>query len=62
MKTAKTGQDLRIDMPTIGPATVQGVAKAGLAGIAVKAGAVLVLEQGEVARLLETHGLFLEVR
>src|SRR4029453_18694112 len=37
VKMPKSGQDLRYDLPTIGPRTVQGVANAGLAGIAVAA-------------------------
>jgi DUF1009 family protein len=38
IKTAKMGQDLRVDMPTIGPRTVIEAARAGLGGIAVGAG------------------------
>ncbi|HGG04187.1 MAG TPA: LpxI family protein [Aliiroseovarius sp.] len=62
VKAPKQGQDLRIDMPSIGPHTVRGVVKAGLAGLFVAAGAVLVLEQDEVRRLIEQHDLFLMTR
>ncbi len=62
VKAPKKGQDLRIDMPSIGPGTVRGVARAGLAGIFIAAGAVLVLEQDEVRRLIEKHDLFLMTR
>ena len=58
-KAAKAGQDRRIDLPTIGPETVRRVAKAGLNGIAVERGAVLVLEAEEVAAQLRARGLFL---
>ena len=34
VKAPKSGQDLRFDLPTIGPRTVEGVAKASLAGVA----------------------------
>jgi len=48
VKRAKPGQDLRIDMPTIGPATVAGAASAGLSGICIEAGSVLVPDRDEV--------------
>ena len=44
MKAPKSGQDLRFDLPTIGPRTVEGAAKAGLAGIAVVAGNTIAAE------------------
>lgn len=44
VKAPKPGQELRIDMPTIGPETLRKVAAAGLAGIAVAAGHVLLAE------------------
>ncbi|MBF9195197.1 UDP-2,3-diacylglucosamine diphosphatase LpxI [Microvirga sp. BT290] len=59
IKAAKRGQDLRVDMPTIGPRTVREAAKAGLAGIAVGAGSTFVLEQEETLRAADRLGLFL---
>lgn len=59
IKAAKHGQDLRVDMPTIGPRTVAEAAKAGLSGIAVGAGSTFVLEQDETLRLADRLGLFL---
>jgi len=59
VKRAKPGQDLRIDMPTIGPDTIRAVAQAGLRGIALQAGHVLVLERAEVARLAGDAGIAL---
>ena len=38
VKAPKRGQDARFDLPSIGPRTVESVARAGLAGIAVVAG------------------------
>ena len=58
-KAAKAGQDRRIDLPTIGPRTVRLVAAAGLSGLALERGGVLVLEREAVAALLDAHGLFL---
>lgn len=59
IKAAKRGQDLRVDMPTIGPRTVFEAAKAGLSGIAIGAGSTFVLEQEETLRTADRLGLFL---
>ena len=45
VKAPKPGQDLRFDRPAVGPDTLDAVVAAGLAGIAVEAGSVLVLER-----------------
>jgi len=47
VKRPKPGQDLRVDMPTIGPGTVAAAVRAGLSGIAIAAGRVIVLAQAE---------------
>ena len=44
-KCAKPGQDLRVDLPTIGPRTVELVADVGLAGIVIEAGHVMIAER-----------------
>jgi DUF1009 family protein len=59
-KGPKPGQELRVDMPTIGPRTVEGAAAAGLAGIAVEAGAVLLLDRAEAAAAADMHGIAIE--
>ncbi|WKW50564.1 LpxI family protein [Rhodomicrobium lacus] len=59
VKTPKPGQDLRLDMPAIGPRTVELAAEAGLAGIAVAAGGVLLAEQQAIVEKADAHGLFL---
>jgi DUF1009 family protein len=58
-KACKPGQELRVDLPTIGPRTVQLAAAAGLAGIVGEAGRLLVLERGETVRLADELNLFL---
>jgi UDP-2,3-diacylglucosamine hydrolase len=58
VKLAKPGQEARIDRPTIGPRTVRLAAEAGLRGIAVEAGATLLLDRDEVARTADAAGLF----
>ncbi|HEU4518081.1 MAG TPA: UDP-2,3-diacylglucosamine diphosphatase LpxI [Microvirga sp.] len=59
VKAAKRGQDLRVDMPTIGPRTVIEAAKAGLSGIAIGAGSSLLLDQADALRTADELGLFL---
>lgn len=60
VKAPKLGQDLRVDMPAIGPDTVARVAEAGLAGIAVRAGGVLVGDRARLAVQADAAGIFIE--
>ena len=57
VKRPKPGQDLRIDMPVIGPDTVAAAAAAGLEGIAIAAGAVMILDRPAVLAAAEAEGL-----
>ncbi|MDE0589642.1 UDP-2,3-diacylglucosamine diphosphatase LpxI [Halocynthiibacter sp. C4] len=59
LKRAKRGQELRVDMPVIGPQTLKMAHLAGLAGICVQAGKVMIVERDEVLRLSEDYGIFL---
>lgn len=59
VKRPKPQQERRIDLPTIGVATVEGAAKAGLAGIAVEAGAALVVDRKKVAAAADAAGIFI---
>jgi DUF1009 family protein len=58
VKAPKPQQDRRFDLPTIGPETVEAVARAGLAGLAAVAGAAIVAEPQRVAQLAEARGVF----
>lgn len=58
VKRPKPMQELRIDLPAIGTTTVREAARAGLSGIAVEAGGVLVVDRDEVGRLADELGLF----
>ena len=58
VKIEKPGQERRADRPTIGPRTVALAAEAGLAGIAVEAGATIVLDRDEVISAANLAGLF----
>ena len=58
VKAAKIGQDQRIDLPTIGPQTVESAAAAGLAGVAVVAGSTIVAEPELIAAAVDRLKLF----
>jgi UDP-2,3-diacylglucosamine hydrolase len=58
VKAAKRNQDRRLDLPSIGPQTVEGAAQAGLAGIAVVAGSTIVAEPAQIGATADRVGLF----
>ncbi|GGH21824.1 hypothetical protein GCM10007036_26400 [Alsobacter metallidurans] len=58
VKRPKSGQDLRVDLPAIGPRTVERARAAGLAGIAVQAGGVVLVDRAELLRAADRVGLF----
>ena len=58
-KTPKPIQETRVDLPTMGVATVRGAAAAGLAGIVGEAGRLLVLDRAEAVALADELGLFI---
>jgi DUF1009 family protein len=58
VKLCKPQQDIRADLPTIGPSTVENAAKAGLAGIAVEAGRAFILDREAMLRTADDAGLF----
>jgi UDP-2,3-diacylglucosamine hydrolase len=61
-KAAKSGQDRRIDLPTIGPDTLRAAAAAGLGGVVLEAGSVICLDLDRMQRLAQELGLFLWAR
>ena len=58
VKCAKPGQELRADMPAIGPQTVAAAHRAGLAGIGVEAGHSLILDYEAVCTSADAAGIF----
>lgn len=58
VKAPKIGQDRRFDMPSIGPLTADGVARAGLAGIAVLAGSTIVAEPEKLVATADREKIF----
>ncbi len=61
-KGPKPDQDRRADMPAIGPDTVSGAVAAGLSGIVIEKGGVIVLQRDRVIEECNRLGLFLYVR
>ncbi len=57
VKRAKDGQDLRVDLPTIGPDTVAAAVAADLSGICLQAGHVQVLDRDAVVQAADQAGL-----
>jgi UDP-2,3-diacylglucosamine hydrolase len=58
VKRTKPIQERRIDLPTIGLPTLEGAARAGLAGIAVEAGGALVMQRAELLARADALGMF----
>lgn len=59
VKAPKPGQDRRFDLPSIGPHTVEGVVRAGLAGIAVVARSTIVAEPERLIAAADRAKIFL---
>lgn len=58
VKAPKPQQDRRFDLPSIGPRTIEGVAQASLAGLAVVAGETVVADPDDVVTAADKHGVF----
>jgi DUF1009 family protein len=58
VKCAKPGQEIRADLPTIGPATIERAHAAGLAGVAVEADRAFVLEFARTINSANALGMF----
>jgi len=58
VKAAKQGQDRRVDLPSIGPQTIEGAARAGLAGIAVSAASAVLAEPEQIVAAADREQLF----
>ena len=59
VKVKKPQQERRVDLPTVGPATVKNASAAGLSGIAVEAGHTFMLERPRMIAMADEAGLFL---
>lgn len=59
IKVSKPGQDMRFDVPVVGPHTIETAAAAGIRLIAVESVKTLLLEKAEVVRLCRERGVTL---
>ena len=59
VKAPKPGQDRRFDLPSIGPRTIENVARAGLAGLAVAAGTTMIAEPEAVIAAADREKIFI---
>lgn len=59
VKIPKLGQDIRLDIPTIGPDTIRNLAKYNYKGIAIKANDVIVVEEELAIKLANKHKIFI---
>lgn len=57
VKVAKPNQDLRFDVPTVGPGTVRSMERAGATCLALEAGLTLVLDRDELVPAAERAGI-----
>jgi DUF1009 family protein len=57
-KMLKPGHDDRIDLPTLGPRTIELAGKAGLAGIVCEAGKAFIMSKDKAVSLADELGLF----
>jgi hypothetical protein len=58
VKAPKPGQDRRFDLPSIGPRTIENVARAGLAGLAVAAGSTMIADAAQVTATADREKIF----
>lgn len=59
LKTASPDHDMRADVPSIGPATIERLAAAGAGAVAVGAGRVIMLDRPTVIETADRHGIAL---
>jgi len=62
VKVSKPKQDLRFDVPVIGPATIETAAMAGVSAIVVEAGSTLLLGKEDIFRLCQEKKVSLVAR
>ena len=58
VKVSKPKQDLRVDLPTIGPKTIEHMIEANLSGIIVEANKTFVENPKQTFKLINRYRLF----
>ncbi len=57
VKVAKPQQDMRFDVPTIGPATIESLGRAGGRVLAIEAGKTIIIDQADTVALANRYGI-----
>lgn len=57
IKVSKPGQDMRFDIPSVGPRTIASMAQAGAAALAIEAGRTLVFNLDETVSAAQEAGI-----
>lgn len=61
-KTAKPSQDMRFDVPSVGPDTLQAMLDAGATALVIEAHKTLLVEKETVLRMADEHGIAIAVQ
>jgi UDP-2,3-diacylglucosamine hydrolase len=59
IKISKSGQDMRLDIPVVGPETIFFLAKHGFSGLAIQQSGVIIIKPKETKELLDENNMFL---
>lgn len=59
VKMSKSAQDMRLDVPAIGPDTIKLLAENKYSGIAIEKSGVIIINPEEVQKMLDENNLFL---
>jgi DUF1009 family protein len=59
VKMAKSEQDMRFDIPTVGPDTIFYLAKHGYNGLVISKSEVIIVKPAETINLLNENDLFI---
>ncbi|MEE9212618.1 MAG: UDP-2,3-diacylglucosamine diphosphatase LpxI [Phycisphaeraceae bacterium] len=57
IKTAKSDQDMRLDVPTVGPATIDNLKRAGASCLAIEAHRVIMLDKPQLLAAADRAGI-----
>ena len=55
VKVAKPNQDMRFDVPTVGPLTIETMRAAGATALAIEAGKTILIDEAETLALADRH-------
>lgn len=57
VKMAKPDQDMRFDVPVVGPETIEAMVAAGAALLAIEAGRTLIVDRDATVKTADAHGI-----